>query len=139
MSNSNQICFYTESGDTNSFGSSVAINDKYMTVGDPNANRVVIYQRDGRDQWYRSRVIYPPENSPAFKTGRGFGLISGLNGNILIIDSVIRARSTSPYLANSNNFRDFLKKDISDRNSAKVLLAELDSGLALTNADFKIL
>jgi len=51
MSNPDQICFYTESGDTNSFGSSIAINDKYMTVGDFNANRVVIYQRDSRDQW----------------------------------------------------------------------------------------
>ena len=68
MSNSNQICFYTESGDTNSFGSSVAINDKYMAVGDHNANRVVIYQRNGRDRWYRSYEIYPLENSPDRKS-----------------------------------------------------------------------
>jgi len=117
MSNPDQICFYTESGDTNSFGSSIAINDKYMTVGDFNANRVVIYQRDSRDQWYRSHVIYPPENSPAFRAGKGFGRIVRLSGNILMVNSVVRRRSTSSYSVNPNNFRDFLEKDTKDRKT----------------------
>lgn len=136
MSNPNQICFYTESGDTNSFGSSVAINDKYMAVGDPNANRTVIYQRDSRNQWYRSRVIYPPENSLVFEAGRGFGRILGLSGNILMVDSVIRIKPTSPYLVNPNNFRDFLKKDIAYRkNTFQKYIFNLDLKTKITQID----
>ena len=102
MSNSNQICFYTESGDTNSFGSSVAINDKYMIVGDPNANRVIVYQRDSEDRWYRSRVIYPPENSVPYQVGSGFGQNLWLDGNALIIDATTIQPTEN--ISNPDNF-----------------------------------
>ncbi|MEM7590680.1 MAG: hypothetical protein AAF383_04035 [Cyanobacteria bacterium P01_A01_bin.83] len=88
-----------------------------MAVGDPNANRVVIYQRDGLNQWYRSRVIYPPENSSAFKAGRGFGRISELSKNILVVNSVIRRRSTSSRLVSPDNFKDFSRKNLSERKT----------------------
>ena len=88
MSNPNQICFYTEPGDTNSFGSSVAINDKYLAVGDPNANRVVVYENDLSDQWQRHREIYPPEDSIPYKVGNGFGRNLSLDKNGLIVNAL---------------------------------------------------
>ena len=112
MSNPNKTCFYTEPGDTNSFGSSVAINDKYLAVGDSNANRVVIYQRNLQDQWRRNRIIFPPENSLPHKAGRGFGRNLSLDGNILMVNSVTREKTTGTYLVNPNNFKNFLQKDI---------------------------
>ena len=46
MSNPNQTCLTSEPGDSVSFGFSVAINNKYLAVGDPTANHVAIYIRD---------------------------------------------------------------------------------------------
>ena len=73
MSNPDRVCFLPEAGDTNSFASSVAVNDKYLVVGDPGANRVVVYQKDTEGQWHREREIYPPENSIPYEAGNGFG------------------------------------------------------------------
>jgi len=67
MSNPNQICFLQEPGDTYSFASSVAINDKYLVMGDSSANRVVVHQKNAQGQWYRDCEIYPPENSIIYK------------------------------------------------------------------------
>ncbi|MGD1917898.1 MAG: hypothetical protein ACFCAD_02840 [Pleurocapsa sp.] len=136
MSNPDRFCFYTEIGDTNSFGSSLAINDKYMAVGDPNANRAVIYQRDCQKHWHRSHVIYPPENSPAFKVGKGFGRISGLNENVLMVDSIIKKASTPFNSVNSNSFKDFPIKDIRNRQRLfKKYIFDLDLKLQITQID----
>ena len=116
MSNPNKICFSPEPGDTNSFGSSVAINDKYLAVGDPNANCVVMHQRNLQDQWRRNRIIFPPNKYKVhINAGRGFGRTLSLDGNILIVNSVTREKTTRTYLVNPNNFKDFLQKDL--RNS----------------------
>lgn len=87
MSNSNQICFLPEPGDTKSFASSVAINDQYLVVGDPGANRIVVYQKDSQDRWYREREIYPPENSVPYQAGNGFGRNLRLDKNTLLADA----------------------------------------------------
>ena len=87
MSNSNQICFLPESGDTKSFASSVAINDKYLVVGDPGANRIVVYQKNAQGRWYREREIYPPENSTSYQRGNGFGISLLLGENALIVNN----------------------------------------------------
>ena len=113
MSELNQICFLPEPGDTHAFASSVAINDKYLVVGDPGANRIVVYQKNAQGQWYRESEIYPPENSAAFKVGRGFGGNLSLDENILMVDSVIRTKPTTTYSVNSNNSKDVLRDNIS--------------------------
>ena len=87
MSNCNQICFLPEPGDTNSFASSVAINDKYLVVGDPGANRIVVYQKNAQSQWYREREIYPPENSISYERRNGFGTNLILGENALIVNN----------------------------------------------------
>jgi len=87
MSNPNQVCFLPEPGDTNSFASSVAVNDKYLVVGDPGANRVVVYQKDSQGQWHRGREIYPPESSIPYQAGNGFGRNLRLDKNTLLADA----------------------------------------------------
>lgn len=87
MSNSNQICFLPETDDTHAFASSVAINDKYLVVGDPGANRIVVYQKNAQSQWYREREIYPPENSISYERRNGFGINLILGENALIVNN----------------------------------------------------
>ena len=88
MSNPNQICFLPETGDTRAFASSVAVNDKYLVVGDPGANRIVVYQKNVRDKWYRERKIYPPENSILYQADNGFGRNIRLDKNALLVDAL---------------------------------------------------
>lgn len=89
MSNSNRVCFTSEPSDTGSFGSSVAINNKYLAVGDPYANRVSIYTRDNSQQWTRTNYILPPINSVPYKLGRGFGNNLRLDNDALLISDEI--------------------------------------------------
>jgi hypothetical protein len=90
MTNSNQICFESEAGDTGSFGSYIAINDKYLAVGDPFANRVCIYTRNNSDQWTRTKYILPPINSVPYRVGQGFGNNLRIDNDALLIsDEVI--------------------------------------------------
>ena len=98
MSNSNQICFASRPGDSAYFGSSVVINDKYMAVGDPGANRVVIFRKIWKNKWLRWRAIFPPKDSIPFKAGNGFGKELELDKNILVIGA-----ETARYL---ENFQD---------------------------------
>ena len=90
MSNPDKTCFFPEPGDTNSFGTSVAINDKYLVVGDPNANRVIVYENDLSGRWQRHREIYPPKNSIIYQVGNGFGQYLWLDKNGLIVNSITR-------------------------------------------------
>lgn len=114
MTNHNQICFYPEADDTNSFGFSVAINNQYLAVGDPGANRIVIYQKDSHNRWQRDHKIYPPENSLPHKAGFGFGGNFELNGNILMVHSATRKNPTAPYLVNPKDYKAFLQGNIDD-------------------------
>jgi len=116
MSNPDRVCFLPEPGDTKSFAFSVAVNDKYLVVGDPGANRVVVYRKDALDKWYREREIYPPENSSTFKAGKGFGQKLSLDRNILLVKSVIKAKYDSTYSVNQNSFKYLSKKGSAIRN-----------------------
>ncbi len=88
MSNPNQTCLTSEPGDSVSFGFSVAINDKYLAVGDPTANHVAIYTRDNQGKWLRSKEIVPPVDSIPDKIGRGFGRDLQLDGDVLVINAL---------------------------------------------------
>ncbi|HHP7231948.1 MAG TPA: hypothetical protein ACFCUY_13955 [Xenococcaceae cyanobacterium] len=91
MSNPNQICLMPEAGDTGSFGSYVAINDKYLTVGDPGANRVVIYTIDNTTgQWSRDREIQPPVDAAFNRKDSLFGNGLELDEDVLTISARIR-------------------------------------------------
>lgn len=88
-----RVCLKSRNDDSCYFGTSVAINSKYIAVGDPGANRVVIYRRNLLNQWRRERDILPPYNSVPFEVGNGFGQELELDNNILAIDALIRQPS----------------------------------------------
>jgi hypothetical protein len=92
MSNPNRICFFPEPGDTNSFGSSVVVNDKYLAIGDPRANKVIIYTPDGSGQWNRIREILPPVDLNLDEDSSIFGNNLELDGDVLTIS----ARTKNP-------------------------------------------
>ena len=85
ISSTPQSCLVSEAGDSESFANASAINDKYLAVGDPEANRVVIYTRDAKGKWLRSREILPPKGSEAEAIGFGFGYDVALDGSTLVI------------------------------------------------------
>ena len=78
-------CLESRADDSRSFGTSLAVDEDYLAVGDPEANRVVIYTRKTDGNWQRIREIYPPKPSLAKKRGYGFGSELALNNNVLVI------------------------------------------------------
>lgn len=92
MSNPNQICFLPEPGDTNSFGSSVVVNDKYLAIGDPRANKVIIYTPNDSGKWNRTREILPPVDLNLDEDSSIFGNNLELDGDVLTIS----ARTKNP-------------------------------------------
>ena len=94
MSNPNQICFKPESGDSAFFATSVAVNGNYLAVGDPGANRVIIYTPDDSGQWIRTKEILPPKDSIPYFVGSGFGRDLQLDGNVLAIGAITQQRTS---------------------------------------------
>ena len=92
MSNPNKTCFLPEPRDTNSFGSSVAINNKYFVVGDPGASKAIVYILDDSKKWVRTREILPPADLDLSEHSSIFGYGLELNGDILTIN----ARTENP-------------------------------------------
>ncbi|ELS03666.1 hypothetical protein Xen7305DRAFT_00033900 [Xenococcus sp. PCC 7305] len=93
-------CLESRAGDSKSFGTSLAVDGDYLAVGDPEANRVVIYTRKTDGNWQRIHEINPPKRSLAVKRGYGFGYEVAINNSILAIraydyKSIIR---TLPFL-----------------------------------------
>ena len=78
-------CLASAPGDSKSFGHALAISDNYLAVGDPEANRVVIYNRNSGGKWLRTREIVPAKGSAAHKIGAGFGYDLALDKTILIV------------------------------------------------------
>lgn len=79
-------CLESKPEDTYNFGQALAINDNYIAVGDPKANRVAIYSYDeAKDKWSRTREVYPPKNSIIDRVGSGFGSSLVFSQNQLII------------------------------------------------------
>ncbi|MBE9171335.1 hypothetical protein IQ238_28860 [Pleurocapsales cyanobacterium LEGE 06147] len=74
-----------------SFGCSIAINNKYLAIGDYLANRVVIYTRDNYGQWSRSKIVVPPKDALPERVGYGFGYGDRLqlDGDFLIISASV--------------------------------------------------
>ncbi|MGL5807117.1 MAG: hypothetical protein ACRC11_17040, partial [Xenococcaceae cyanobacterium] len=54
-------------------GSSIAIDNKYLAIGDYLVNRVVIYTSDNSSQWSRSKIVLPPKDFIPDRVGYGFG------------------------------------------------------------------
>ncbi len=81
-----------EPGDSKSFGDALAVDGDYLAVGDPEANRVVLYQRTDRGRWLRTQEIVPPKGSTADRAGVGFGHALDLNQTTLVIGSHHRGR-----------------------------------------------
>ena len=104
MSNFNQICLTPEPGDSYSFGSSVAINNKYLAIGDPKANQVIIYTRGNFGQWTRIRKILPPKDSTPYKIGRGFELDLQIDGDALVISAYTQQRTRK--VTNPESFQE---------------------------------
>lgn len=75
----------TKPDDSKSFGYAMAVNNNFLAVGDPEANRVVIYSREASDSWRRLYEIYPPDNSLAKKIKYGFSYDLALHNNLLVI------------------------------------------------------
>ncbi|MEO0834408.1 MAG: hypothetical protein AAFY16_00105 [Cyanobacteria bacterium J06642_3] len=69
------------------FGAAIAINQKYLAVGDYEINRVIIYTRDNSGQWVRSKQVLPPKNSLPDEIDLGFGKEVQLEGDFLLIST----------------------------------------------------
>ncbi|MEL6463075.1 MAG: hypothetical protein AAFQ91_33480, partial [Cyanobacteria bacterium J06621_15] len=82
-----ELISYLESDpdDSRVFGYSLAVSHDYLAVGDPGANRVVIYNRQADGNWLRSYEIYPPKRLFGKSRGYGFGYDLALKDNVLMI------------------------------------------------------
>lgn len=89
-------CLESKPEDTYNFGKALAINDSYIAVGDPEANRVAIYSYDeAENKWLRTREIYPPKNSIIERVGSGFGSSLVFHQNQLIIGAYSQPKTTT--------------------------------------------
>jgi hypothetical protein len=64
-------CIDSLPNDSYSFGYSLATNNKYLVVGDPQLNHLVLYLRDKDGKWQRTREILPPKDSTAYRMHLG--------------------------------------------------------------------
>jgi hypothetical protein len=94
MPTSNIVCITPEPEDNyDSFGYPVAINNKYLAIGDYLANRVVIYSRENSGQWNRSKIVLPPKDSTSERIGYGFSDKLQLDGDFLVVNSSVERYS----------------------------------------------
>ena len=91
MTISNIVCITSETENNDDiFGSSIAINNKYLAIGNYMTNRVVIYTRDNSSgQWRKTGKVSPPKDSIPEQVGYGFSEKLQLDGDFLIISSSI--------------------------------------------------
>ncbi len=80
-----ETCLDKQIRDSYRVGESLTANQKYLAVGDPGANRVIIYQRTAAQRWIKIRTILPPKNSLIDKVGSGFGYSLALTEGTLVI------------------------------------------------------
>lgn len=89
-------CLESKPEDSFDFGKALAINDSYIAVGDPKANRVAIYSYDeAKKKWSRTKEIYPPKNSIIDRVGYGFGSSLVFNQNQLVIGAYSKPKTTT--------------------------------------------
>ena len=99
-------CINSLPGDSFSFGYGLATYDKYLVVGDPWANQVVIYTRDRDDKWLRIRQIAAPKDSTAHEVGSGFGHTIALDEDLLIIGSFTVIDPENNEVVNPKDFQE---------------------------------
>lgn len=125
---SNIVCITPEIDDNpDSFGCSIAINNKYLAIGDCLANRVVIYTHRGSNQWERSRVLLPPPNSIPEQFNHGFGDSLELDGDFLIISASIQTHSEL-----AKNLEGFLQRGSNIYYFDERYLINLDKATEIT-------
>ena len=88
------VCLKFEASDISPFGSSLAINNQYLAVGDSLANRVIIYTRDEDNRWQKNQEILPPQDSVSQKISSRFGRFLALDGEFLITSALINKQTT---------------------------------------------
>ena len=121
---SSVTCLETKPEDTYAFGKALAINDNYIAVGDPQANRVAIYSHDQLNgKWSRPREIYPPKNSIIDRVGSGFGSSLVFTQNQLIIGAFSNLVPS--------NFDEDIKREYSYRGFVYSLQLDKDNRNAL--------
>lgn len=87
------VCLESLPSDSPSFGFSLATSGDYLAVGDPDANRVVIYTRNQLGRWIRTREIVPPSGSVADQVGSGFGYELAIDGTVLVIGAFVQVQT----------------------------------------------
>ena len=115
-------CLAAQSGDSKAFGSALAVSKDDLAVGDPQANRVVLYRRNASDGWSRAQDILPPVGSTANEAGAGFGYSLEWREGILVIGAYDQHRRPSDnviqyvgaiYVAKLNSDRSISIQEIS--------------------------
>jgi hypothetical protein len=90
---SSAVCLNQQAGDTHRFGDSLAASEKYLAIGDTQANRVVVYRHTASKKWERLRTIALPPNPPVSDPSANFGYNITYNlaiaGETLVIGKVI--------------------------------------------------
>lgn len=99
-------CINSLPSDSSHFGDILAGEDKYLVVGDPWANRVVVYTREQDNKWLRTREILPPKNSTSYKVGSGFGHTIALDGDTLIIGTFTVIKPENTDAVNSQDIQE---------------------------------
>ena len=127
---SSPVCLESQPGDSNSFGRAIAINEKYLAVGDPDANHVVVYIHNNNGEWIRSKIIEPPKDSPAYKIGSGFGFDLALDNNVLVISALAIKQMNKV-----SNTEDFQYKDGKTLTSITIYKAIIASNLKIEYID----
>lgn len=101
---SSPVCLKSQPGNSKGFGLPVAINDKYLAVGDQEANRVVIYSYDKSGNWLRTKEIVSPKDSVSEKYGFGFSYKLALDKDILVILAYTQKNTNE--VTNQEDFQD---------------------------------
>jgi len=70
--------------DTPLFGTSIAMTDDHIYVGDPGKSRVAVFERSAGNKWRRGSDIYPTDNI------KGFGYALAINDTHLVIGAYSR-------------------------------------------------
>jgi hypothetical protein len=73
MPASSVVCVDQQPGDTHRFGDSLAASEKYLAIGDTQANRVVVYRNTASNEWERFRIVALPPNPPVSDPSANFG------------------------------------------------------------------
>lgn len=129
-------CFLPQGRDTSTFGFSLAMSDDYLAVGDPEANRVVIYSRKESHRWVRTKEIVPPTDSTTHRIGSGFGYDLALDEDTLVIGAYSQKQdvenaedfqlnepivSTSGAVYQTNLGRDSIVKRLDDFKQGEIV------------------